>query len=283
MGRQYHYGIDGVEQKLIKGKIMRYLFDWADELNARLKGKYIFIFLDYDGTLAPIAKTPDQAVVPEESRELLERFSNRERCKVAVISGRALSDIKSKLGLKNIIYSGNHGLEIEGPKIRFVTPVPPGYQKLIQGIKSDLNKKIAPIKGAFVEDKGLSLAVHYRQVKKKDVSLLKTIFHETIILHLVSDKIKIRSGKKVLEVRPSVEWDKGKVVLWLLARQQFSMAGESVMPVYIGDDLTDEDAFSALEHIGITVFVGKLKHSQAQYFVKNTKEVGKFLNIILGL
>ncbi len=262
---------------------MRYLFNRVNELKVRLKGKYIFIFLDCDGTLAPIAKTPDQAVVPEESRKLLERLVGSSRCKVAIISGRALSDIKSKLGLKNIIYSGNHGLEIEGPKIRFITPVPLGYQKLIQVIKSDLNKKIAPIKGAFVEDKGLSLAVHYRQVKKKDVSLLKTVFHETIILYLVSDKVKIRSGKKVLEVRPSIEWDKGKVVLWLLARQQFSRAGENVMPVYIGDDLTDEDAFRALEHIGITVFVGKPKHSQAQYFVKNTKEVSKFLNIILGL
>ncbi|MFH1239354.1 MAG: trehalose-phosphatase, partial [bacterium] len=248
---------------------MRYLFNRVNELKARLKGKYIFIFLDCDGTLAPIANSPEEAVIPKKTRRLLESLSGEKLCQVAVISGRALSDIKSKVGLKNIIYSGNHGLEIEGSKIRFITPVSPGYQKLIQGIKRDLNKKIASIKGAFVEDKGLSLAVHYRQVKKKDVSLLKTVFHETIIFHLVSDKVKIRFGKKVLEVRPSVKWDKGKAVLWLLALQQFSRAGGNVFPIYIGDDLTDEDDFKVLEQIGITVFVVQPKHSQAQYFVKN--------------
>ncbi|MFH1698682.1 MAG: trehalose-phosphatase [Candidatus Omnitrophota bacterium] len=262
---------------------MHYLFDKIKEIRALLKNKYLFILLDYDGTLAPIVNSPEKAALPGKTRELLVRLAESLRCKVAVISGRALSDIKARLGLKGIIYSGNHGLEIEGPKIRFITPIPAGYQKLIQRIKKDLIQRISSINGAFIEDKGLSLTLHFRRVKKKDVDLLKTIFHETVIFDLVSNKIKIKAGKKVLEVRPIVEWDKGKVVLWLLARQKFAKAGSNVLAVYIGDDLTDEDVFKALENIGLTVFVGRPGYSRAQYYLKNTAEVGDFLRIVIDL
>ena len=147
-------------------------------------------------------------------------------------------------------------------------------------IRKDLQQRLSSIRGAFVEDKGLSLSLHYRAVEKKQIPKIKTIFYETVILYLRRDKIKIKPGKMVLEVRPKTEWDKGKVVLWLLARQIFAAQKSKVFPIYIGDDLTDEDAFKALKNKGLTVFVGEPKESYAQYYLKNPKEVIDFLRRI---
>ena len=146
-----------------------------------------------------------------------------------------------------------------------------------------MEQKISYIRGAFVEDKGLSLSLHYRLVDKKQVPQIKTIFHEAVILYLVRNKIKIKPGKMVLEVRPPAEWDKGKVVLWLLARRNFISGEKNVLPVYIGDDITDEDAFRALKRKGLTVFVGEPGDSKADYYLKNTEEVVKFLRLISDL
>jgi len=262
---------------------MQYVFRSWDTLKEKLKGKYLFIFLDYDGTLTPIVKTPERAILSEETRGILKALSGNPCCKIAIISGRSLADVKNKLALKDVIYSGNHGLEIEGPKIRYITPVSVGYRKILDQIKDELGKKIVPFKGAFIEDKGLSLTLHFRLVNPSQVPMLKTAFHEAVILHLVANKIKVKAGKEVLEVRPILEWDKGKVVLWLLARQRFAKVGAEVLPVYIGDDLTDEDAFKALEHLGITIFVGKPKPSHAHYYLRDPDEVKELLRMIIKL
>ncbi|MDO8662511.1 MAG: trehalose-phosphatase [Candidatus Omnitrophota bacterium] len=264
---------------------MIYFFEKWDKLKDKLKNKPLFIFLDFDGTLAPIADTPAKAAMPEETRRILKSLSKKTSCKVAVISGRSLEDVKSKFcGLSGIIYSGNHGLEIEGPKIKFSPLVSSGYLMAIKTIKGILRKKIAAIKGALLEDKRFSLSLHYRLVDDKQVPLLKRIFHETVIRYLTGARIRIEKGKKVLEVRLPLEWDKGKVVLWLLSRQKFVKYGSEVLPIYIGDDLTDEDAFKVLRRAGITIFVGRPDDSSyAKYYLKDTGEVARLLKDILEI
>lgn len=256
---------------------MKNIFRHWDNLEKELNDKYIILFLDYDGTITPIVETPEKAVLSKETKQLLEGMSKNPRLKLVFISGRTLKDIKNRVGLKNAIYSGNHGLELEGPKIKFEFLVSPRYKMILEHIKEDLIQKLCPIKGVFVEDKGLSLSIHYRLVAKKNMSLIKTIFHETISQYLVREKIKIKPGKMVLEVRPVLEWDKGKIVLWLLRRQLFAAKDGNVSSIYIGDDLTDEDAFKALKNKGLTIFVGKPKKSYAQYYVRDSNEVIKFL------
>jgi trehalose-phosphatase len=262
---------------------MNYLFNKWDNFKAKLKGRDLFIFLDFDGTLTPIAQTPKKAGLSGSARELLRRVSSKSELKLAFISGRSLKDIKKRIGLKNVIYSGNHGLEIDGPKLKFRAGISPGYRTVIENIKDDLIKKMSAIKGVFVEDKGLSLGLHYRLVDKKEVSSVKTLFHEATFLYLARNKIKVESGKKVLEVRPAVEWDKGKVVLWLLRRQILSSKAKNILPIYIGDDLTDEDAFKALEDKGLTIFVGKPKGSRAQYYLKSPAQVIELLERIAAI
>jgi len=259
---------------------MKNLFRHWDNLKKELRNKYIMLFLDYDGTLTPIVSTPGKAFISQKVKELLSKLSKSPECKLAIISGRALKDIKNLIGLKGIIYSGNHGLEIEGPKIKFEYFVSPRYKMILWRIKNDLQQKISSIPGAFVEDKGLSLSLHYRLADKKQIPQIKTIFHEAVILYLVRNKIKIKSGKMVLEVRPPAEWNKGKVVLWLLTRQIFAAKKSMIFPIYIGDDTTDEDAFKVLEKKGLTIFVGEPKESYARYYLNNPKEVIDFLKRI---
>lgn len=282
MGGRYYYRIGQFQEGLREGERVVYLFEKWGELRGKLKNRPLFIFLDFDGTLSPIKDTPDKAVLPEETRRILKRLSRKSSCKIAVISGRALEDVKAKFGgLSNIIYSGNHGLEIEGPNIKFSPLVSAGYLKAINRIKVIFRRKLRSVKGAMVEDKGFSLSLHYRLVDDKQVPLARKIFRETVTRYVASARIKVGRGKKVLEVRPPLEWDKGKVVLWLLAKQRFAKYGSGVLPVYIGDDLTDEDAFKALKRRGITIFVGSPdKSSRARYYLEDTAGVARLLKNI---
>jgi trehalose-phosphatase len=256
---------------------MDYLFDKWDKLKKTLINKCIFLFLDYDGTLTPIVATSDKAILSKETKGVLKKLSTSRKYKSAIISGRSLKDIKNMVSLRDIIYIGNHGLEIEGPKIKFESPVSPRIKSVIKYIKEELSRRLSMIKGTFVEDKDLSLSIHYRLAKEKDILLIKKIFDEVTHFFSVRGKIKISLGKKVFEVKPPLEWDKGKVVLWLLARQEFILKNKEIFPVYMGDDITDEDAFKVLRNKGLTIFVGRPKKSYAEYFLKDTKEVIRFL------
>jgi len=209
---------------------------------------------------------------------LLLALSKTPRCKLAIISGRSLKNISGVVGFNNIIYGGNHGLELKGPGIRFKSPVSKKHKAILQKINRDFHRKLTPIKGALIENKGLSLTVHYRLVTPKQIPLVKTIFRQITAPHLRRNEIRVRPGKMVIEAIPPVDWNKGKAVQWLLRKGE-----HFAFPVYIGDDRTDEDAFKLLKKSGLTVFVGKSQKSNAEYFVKDTAEVLKFLRLIIKI
>jgi len=260
----------------------RYLFSDRKKAEKELKDKFIYLFLDYDGTLAPITEIPSRAFMSKNTRRILRRLSETQNCKLVIVSGRKLTDVRKKVGLKGIVYAGNHGFEIKGPKIAFKSPVPMKYRKILEEIKVRFGKWIFDIKGLSLEDKGFSLSLHYRLVDKKEISRVKAEFYTTMIMYEVKHGIRVRQGKKIFEIRPPTDWDKGKVVLWLLAREKFALnkKNRQILPIYIGDDATDEDAFEALRGKGMTIFVGKPGKTKAEYFINNTKETVNFLNLI---
>ena len=133
----------------------------------------------------------------------------------------------------------------------------PDVSSMMQRIKYELIAQLSEIQGAFVEDKGVTLSVHYRMVARDKEFLVRRIFDHICMPYRRQNMVKIHAGKKVLELRPPVEWDKGKAALWLLRKQEILHGKGNVLPVYIGDDSTDEDAFIALKNKGITVFVGR--------------------------
>jgi trehalose 6-phosphate phosphatase len=262
---------------------MKYFLTAWNSLRKTLNNKNIFLFLDYDGTLVPLAETPARALITSKTEKLLKKLSRLPKFRLAIISGRSLRDVKKMVDIDGITYVGNHGLEIEGPGIKFKSAVPPGYKTILAHIKNELARNLSSFNGAFVEDKGLTLSIHYRLVGRTQLRRLKNLFHETTFSYVIGNKIRISPGKEVLEIRPPIEWDKGRVVLWLLKRWKLLLKDKKIVSFYIGDDVTDEDAFEALGDAGITIFVGKSKRSYAKYYLKDTDEVKKFLVQIADL
>jgi trehalose 6-phosphate phosphatase len=259
---------------------MKYFLTAWNSLKKTLNNKKIVLFLDYDGTLAPLAETPARALMTLKTKKLLKKLSRLSRCRLAIISGRSLKDLKKMVGIDGITYVGNHGLEMEGPGIKFGCPVTRSHKATLRHIKNELKAKLSSFIGVFVEDKGLTLSIHYRRVDKKQLRRLKKLFHEIIFPYTIRDKIRISRGKKVFEIRPPIAWDKGRVALWLLNRWKLSLKDKKIVSFYIGDDITDEDAFEALGDAGIAIFVGKPKKSYAKYYLRDTEEVKKFISDI---
>lgn len=262
---------------------MRYLRDNLNRITARTGNHRLFLFLDYDGTLTPIVETPQQTKLASKTRTILHQLSENPGCKVAIISGRSLKEIKKLVRLKNIIYVGNHGFQVDGPNGGFTIPLPRTYRQTLEKLKADMRKKLALFEGVRLEDKDICLAVHYRLVAKKHVTAVKSVFNQVAAPAIENDKIRVTAGKKVFEIRPPVDWHKGRIVAWLLRKSLSARSSRSVFPIYIGDDLTDEDAFKILKNTGLTIVVGKTSRSNAQYFVRDTDEVIQFLKMILKM
>jgi len=246
--------------------------------------RHILLLTDYDGTLTPIVERPESANLPESTRLLFEALARHYEFTVGVISGRSLEDLKEKVSIRGIIYAGNHGLEIEGPGISFVNPMAEEFRPILRIVHQVLSRALQGIRGVIVEDKGLSLSVHYRLVDEYKTEEVNSTFERIAGGAQALGKVRITSGKKVHEVRPAVTWDKGKAVKLLM--QKYGRGGRKggLLPIYLGDDLTDEDGFRVIENYGngLSVFIGEeVQHSAARYFLKSPAEVAEFLEILL--
>ena len=258
---------------------MKNLLEFWDSLVRPWGFKKIILFLDYDGTLTPIVQNPSQAFLSQENKELIERLVGNSLYQVVIISGRRLRDLKAMVGIEGPVYVGNHGWEIEGSSMNFKSLVSLQASSMMEKVKYELITQLSEIQGAFVEDKGVTLSVHYRMVMPEKEFLVKRIFEHISQPYRRNNEIKVMSGRKVFELKPPVEWDKGKAALWLLRKQEVLKGQGNVLAVYIGDVEADQDAFDALENKGITVMVG-LPSSRAQYYLEGPGNVTEFLRLI---
>jgi len=252
---------------------MKHLFEAWDEVEPRIRqARPLFLLLDYDGTLTPIVARPEQAACSPGVKSLLEKLRDFPRALVAIISGRALEDLKEKVGVSGITYVGNHGLEMENPAGVHRKNLSPRRQDELRQIRKSLETMLKPIPGILFEDKGPILAVHYRNAPRESSGRVQEAVRK--MLENYSDRWRFSAGKKIFEVRPRVDFDKGKTVRELLHR--FSPA--KVLPVYLGDDQADEDAFRAIRDRGIPILVGPSSTlSAASYFLWDPSEVLEFL------
>lgn len=259
---------------------MEWIWSRWRQLEDRISGSgHTLLLLDYDGTLAPIAPVPEQATLPSAMKSALRRLARSSNVTVAVISGRRLAELRRLVGLRNVTYVGNHGLEmiVKGP--RKPVEVPQSSLRLLTIVRPRLAALAADVAGARIEDKGLSIALHYRLVHGGNrVSRLQTLFRRQLAPFVRSGQLTILNGKRVLEVRPNVRWTKGHAALWLVKR----MRRRSLLPIYIGDDRTDEDAFDMLKG-GVTIRVGFHRRSKAAYHVCGILEVLAFLQELITL
>jgi trehalose 6-phosphate phosphatase len=230
----------------------------------------LVIFLDYDGTLTPIVNRPDQAVLMDSTRAILRMIAAK--VPVAILSGRDLDDLRRRVDIDTIIYGGSHGFDIVGSRgLRRQEATE--FLPTLNAAEKELREKLAGIKGALIERKRFSIAVHYRHLTESDVPKLERIVREITARHR---ELRRMDGKKVYELQPDIEWDKGKAVLWLL--DTLGLRRANVRPIYIGDDRTDEDAFRALEPCGIGILVSEQPRSTAaSYSLRDPTEVERFL------
>ena len=255
---------------------MRPIFRNWNTIERHLKERPVALYLDFDGTLSPIVPKVDDASLPKENKAVLKRLCKKFNGRVAIVSGRALKDLKKKVGLKELIYVGNHGLQIEGPRIRFKQADGASARAIMKRLKKELAQEMKSIRGTFLEDKDLTMSLHYRMVKKDQIPLVVRTFKRVARPFISGTRIKVNVGKMVFEIKPPGNWHKGAAVRWLLERFE-RRSGGPCFPVYIGDDVTDEDAFRAIRKNGLGVGVGKARSSQAKFFVKDQRQVTRFL------
>lgn len=258
------------------GDLPSALESW-DEIAGRLKDKRPAMFLDYDGTLTPIVSQPEDALLSEEMRDVLEELAGL--CTVAIVSGRDRLDVQPLVALDGLVFAGSHGFDIAGPGLRMEHEGGKRCLPELETAERELHERLDIVPGARVERKRFAIANHYRNVADEDVPIVEDAVRKVLSLHR---PLRMSGGKKVFELRPDIDWDKGRAVLWLL--EALKLDDVSVLPFYIGDDVTDEDAFAALGERGVGVLVGSPPYrTHASYGLQDTAEVGRFLQGLLNL
>jgi len=268
------------------GDLVQHLFRSWESFSSDIRAaSHILLLSDYDGTLTPIVSRPDEAVLSPEVRDELCALAKKAAFSVGIISGRSLSEIKVMVGIEGIYYAGNHGLEIEGPSLKLINPVAEATKAEIKDLVRQFSAKLESTEGVIVEDKGLSLSIHYRLVKESEVGVVAEIFRQITSPLLSEGKIRVTSGKKVWEVRPPIDWHKGKAVETIIKELKAVLEREQLLAIYLGDDTTDEDAFRVIHRPqGWSIFVGpENPSSNAEYFLNSTSEVTTFLSRLLEL
>ena len=248
----------------------------------RLIGEPLIVMLDVDGTLAPIAPRPDDAVVPPETRRVAASLAAREGVHLVLVSGRAASDARRMVSVSNVWVVGNHGYEVTGPDGEEITdPQLAVYRPAIAQAARRIALQVAHVPGVIFEDKGWTLSIHYRLADPSVVPRLRAMVDETA----KALGLRVTQGKLVLEVRPPARVDKGTAVLRLALHLGALKNGSAL--VFAGDDQTDEDAFRALRTrapaaVTVRVTHGESVATAAEFTVRDPEEMRLFLEWLLA-
>jgi len=230
------------------------------------------LFLDYDGTLTPIVSHPDDAVLSRSMRTVLQRLTGL--CEFAVISGRDLADVRQRVGLEAIWYAGSHGYDIAGPegeRSRYQEGA--DFLPLLKEAEQAVRHCLGGMDGCLVERKRFSIAIHTRQVTAAD---LADVARRVEQIHADHPGLRLSRGKQLFELQPALDWDKGKALRWLM--QTLDMDPARFVPIYLGDDVTDEDAFRELAEDGVGILVSATDQpTHAAYRLADPAAVETFL------
>uniref|UniRef100_A0A0D9YW03 trehalose-phosphatase n=1 Tax=Oryza glumipatula TaxID=40148 RepID=A0A0D9YW03_9ORYZ len=240
------------------------------QIVASAQGKKIAVFLDYDGTLSPIVDDPDKAVMSPVMRAAVRNVAKY--FPTAIVSGRSRNKVFEFVKLKELYYAGSHGMDIMASSAN--------HEHSAEKVTKSLLQVVSGIEGATVENNKFCVSVHYRNVAEKDWKLVARLVNEVLEAF---PRLKVTNGRMVLEVRPVIDWDKGKAVEFLLQSLGLNDS-ENVIPIYIGDDRTDEDAFKVLRqrNCGYGILVSQVpKETEAFYSLRDPSEVMEFLNFLV--
>jgi trehalose 6-phosphate phosphatase len=208
------------------------------------------VFYDFDGTLSEIVENPDSAVLADGAADALTSLSAQ--CPVAILSGRDLADVRQRIGLPGIWYAGSHGFELTGPdgahhqNAEAAASIP-----VLAEAGAELAEQLGHIPGVMVEHKRFGVAVHYRNAARDRVGEVAAAVRSAG----QRASLRVTTGREVIELRPNVDWDKGKTLRWVLDYIRDNEGPGPLLPIYLGDDITDEDAFDAVHDDGVAILV----------------------------
>jgi trehalose 6-phosphate phosphatase len=241
------------------------LFHIWPRVRKRLKAtKHLALFLDFDGTLAPLQHRPEKVRLDRRTRQALRRLACRRRVTLWVVSGRRRTDVRRRVGEPRLHYAGLHGWEHDRK-----ASLPRRVERLLLGAKEQITTQLTALPGTWIEDKGFSFAVHYRQATGEAVRRVRREVRR--LSEDFGSDLRVIPGKKVWEVLPAEVEGKGSAVRALLAKLP-----SSTLAAYLGDDTSDESAFAALPD-GLTVHVGPRRLTRARFRLRNPEEVREFL------
>jgi len=253
---------------------MKYFFDHLETIKQKIKGPQNSVLMfDFDGTLAAIVKHPKHVALKIVTKNLLGSVSKY--FPVAIISGRELEDIEKMVGLPNLIYAGNHGMEWKIDGKYDDAKINPIIKNKIAEKEKFFRLLYKKYSGVEVRDKRMTLAIHYRSLDKKLIKKFTKETNEALSSTDIQEYFLAVKGKKVVELFPKIEWNKGYFAKFILAGIE-KRKKTKVTPLYVGDDTSDEHAYEKLQK-GVTVRVGKKQNSRAEYFIKRG-EIDKLLN-----
>jgi len=232
-------------------------------------GKRLLLFLDYDGTLVPIRKIPHKAVLTPSRKSILARLS--EKAFVCIVTGRSAADIRGLVPLDNIGFIGNHGLELVLGRRSWTHPQAKARRDALKALLSRIEKRTVRFPRIQVENKGVTGSIHLRRTDPALYPIVRKIVAESVAKSRRA--FLLTEGKKVFEIRPNVDWNKGRGVLKM--SRWISDGGSRMM--FIGDDRTDEDVFRALARDAVTIHVGRGRDSAARHRLADVDTVWRTL------
>ena len=247
-------------------------------MSSVLASQPIAVFLDYDGTLTEIVEDPAKALMSVETRNTLRELAPL--CPIAILSGRDIEDVRRLVNVDGIVYAGCHGFEImTADGRRHDNPDWIRFLPFIDRAEREFRSSMREIQGVLVERKRFAISVHYRRV---DPSLVQEVERRFDAVASSLPQLRKTEGKKVFEVLPNVEWNKGKALLFLMNFLGLDQKG--TRPIFVGDDLTDEEAFKVIRDTGTGIVVGNVQRDTfARYYLLNPTEVRMYLENLIAV
>lgn len=226
--------------------------DAFESVQSRLGTRQPALFLDYDGTLTPIVDRPELAVLSDRARAVVAAVARHRT--VCIVSGRDRPDVEALVGIDGLAFAGSHGFDIRTADGRAIEEHAAGdIAPLLDRTQARLRQRLEGVEGALIERKAFSIAAHYRLVAPDRADAVRQAVAAAVT---AEPGLKAKTGKMVFEIQPDIDWDKGRAVLWLFEALELSL--ERTVPLFLGDDVTDEDAFAALQGRGIGIVVAAL-------------------------
>jgi alpha,alpha-trehalase len=252
----------------------------AAEIEERRAGRHLLLLLDFDGTLAPFNPDPGAVHLDAGTAGLLKRIAAQPIATIGVISGRRLPDLQKRLTFSGDMYlAGFHGLEIHAPGEAFIHPEAAAATSLMHSIATAVQPHLSTLPGVFIEDKVFSIALHYREAAPAARVVATSRFVDAARADLDAGRLRILPGACVVELLPGAAWHKGSALQWI--RERVEGIHGPTFTVYVGDDVTDQDAFRAIGPHGLAISASE-RATGGHYSVDGPEGVKRLLNCLDG-